>query len=49
MPPFVLFGRPERGAEGDYTGPFGRLVESIAVAPADLSRMRSMAAGRGNR
>jgi hypothetical protein len=44
-----VFGRPGGGAEGDYTGPFGRLVESIAVAPADLARMRSMAAGRGNR
>ena len=44
-----VFGTPGGGAEGDSPGPFGRLVETIAVAPADLSRMKSLAAGRGNR
>jgi hypothetical protein len=41
-----VFDAPDQPAEFRYSGPFGPLVETIAIAPADVARMRAHVARR---
>jgi hypothetical protein len=41
-----VFDAPDQPAEFSYTGPFGPLIETFPVAPADVARLRARAQGK---